>query len=217
LKTERVNGGALSTACQEIELVSPVAYLRELASLLEQLPIVDIESVIDRLFEAYVRGRGVYMFGNGGSAALASHSACDLGKGTTMNGNRPFRVIALTDNVPLITAWANDASYDDIFAAQLRPLIQPEDIAFAISGSGNSRNVLKALRTAQQAGAANIGLTGFQGGKMKVLCDICVIVPSESMQLIEDSHSCLMHAVFLALRSRIQRAEPVLLAHSVGS
>lgn len=217
MKTERANGGAVSTAYQEIEQENPAAYLRELASVLEQLPIADIESVIDRLFEAYIRSHAVYIFGNGGSAALASHSSCDLGKGTAVNGNRLFRVISLTDNVPLITAWANDASYDDIFAAQLRPLIQPGDIAFAISGSGNSRNVLKGLRTARQAGAANIGLTGFQGGKMKALCDICIIAPSESMQHIEDSHSCLMHAIFLALRSRIQRAEPVLLAHSVGS
>ena len=217
MKTERVNGGAVSTLCQEIEPANPVVYLRELASVLEQLPIADVELVIDRLFEAYIRGRGVYMFGNGGSAALASHSSCDLGKGATVNGNRPFRVISLTDNVPLITAWANDASYDDIFAEQLRPLIQPGDVAFAISGSGNSRNVLKALRTARQAGAANIGLTGFQGGKMKALCDICVTVPSESMQHIEDSHVCLMHAIFLALRTRIQKAEPVLLAHTVGS
>jgi D-sedoheptulose 7-phosphate isomerase len=146
------------------------------------------------------------VFGNGGSAALASHCACDLGKGTTTNGNRRFRVLALTDNIPLMTAWANDASYDDIFAEQLTPFIDKGDIALAISGSGNSPNVLKALLVARQAGAFTIGLTGFQGGKMKRLCDLCIIVPSDNMQVIEDLHVSVNHSIFTALRSRMLEA-----------
>ena len=159
-----------------------------------------IDQVVDRLYQAYIEDCAVYLFGNGGSASLASHAACDLGKGTTSPGKKPFRVVSLTDNVSLITAWANDTGYENIFAAQLRPFIAAGDIAFAISGSGNSPNVLNALRVARDIGASTIGLTGFSGGKMKVLCDMCITVPSDSMQHIEDSHLCIMHAVFLAFR-----------------
>lgn len=191
----------------EVELVSPGKYFGRVASVLGQLPIAAIDEFVERLFQAYCRNRVVYVFGNGGSAALASHSACDLSKGTTTNGKRPFRVVSLTDNVPLITAWANDTRYDDIFAAQLRPLIQAGDIAFAISGSGNSPNVLNALRVAHEAGGITVGLTGFQGGKMAALCDLCIVIPSENMQQIEDSHLCVMHAVFLALAHLIRNAD----------
>jgi len=139
----------------------------------------------------------VYLFGNGGSASLASHFACDLGKGTAyLNGGKRFRVLALTDNIPVITAWANDASYEDIFSEQLKSFVQPGDIAFAISGSGNSKNVLKGLAVAREAGALAIGISGFQGGKMKSLCDLCVVVPSSNMQVIEDLHVAMAHSIF---------------------
>jgi D-sedoheptulose 7-phosphate isomerase len=168
------------------------------------LPVAAIDESIDRLFEAYWQNRSVYVFGNGGSASLASHVACDLGKGTMTPGKKPFRVQSLTDNVALITAWANDASYEDVFAAQLRcSAIGHGDIAFAISGSGNSPNVLKALRFARESGGFTIGLAGFRGGAMRTLCDLCIVVSSENMQQIEDCHVSIMHAVFLALRKRI--------------
>jgi D-sedoheptulose 7-phosphate isomerase len=181
-------------------------YVRGVIDVLERLPVSAIEEVADRLFQAYEQDCAVYLFGNGGSAALASHAACDLGKGTTKPARRPFRVVSLTDNVSLITAWANDTSYDNVFAAQLRPLIRERDIAFAISGSGNSPNVLSGLHVARQAGAFNIGLSGFRGGKMKALCDACIIVPSDNMQQIEDSHLCAMHAIFRAFRRAIEGA-----------
>jgi len=166
-----------------------------------------VDEVASKLLQAYGQDCAVYLFGNGGSAALASHVACDLGKGTAKPGKRPFRVSSLADNVPLITAWANDTNYENVFAAQLRPFIKPNDIAFAISGSGNSRNVVQALQVARQAGAYNIGLTGFQGGKMKPLCDCCVVVPSENMQYIEDSHLCIMHAIFLAFCRALENTD----------
>jgi D-sedoheptulose 7-phosphate isomerase len=181
-------------------LVTADKYLRGVIGVLERIPVSVIDEVVDRLFQAYRQNSAVYLFGNGGSAALASHAACDLGKGTTSPEKKPFRVVSLTDNVALITAWANDTSYDNIFAAQLRPFIQPGDIAFAISGSGNSPNVLNGLCAARDGGASTIGLTGFRGGKMTGLCDVCITVPSENMQHIEDSHLCIMHAVFLAFR-----------------
>lgn len=202
-----VKSGRLFSIAQgrELELASH-EYVRGVIDVLKRLPIPTIDEVAAQLFQAYEQDRAVYLFGNGGSAALASHAACDLGKGTTQPGKRPFRVVSLTDNVSLITAWANDTSYDNVFAAQLRPFIKAGDIAFAISGSGNSPNVVGGLHAAREAGAFNIGLTGFHGGKMKVLCDSCIIVPSENMQQIEDSHLCIMHAVFLAFRRCIDSA-----------
>jgi D-sedoheptulose 7-phosphate isomerase len=102
-----------------------------------------------------------------------------------------------------MTAWANDANYEDIFAEQLTTFIRPGDIAFAISCSGKSPNVLKALRVAREANAFTIGLTGFEGGHMKDLCDVCLIVPSDNMQIVEDLHLSVTHAVYRALRSRV--------------
>jgi D-sedoheptulose 7-phosphate isomerase len=180
-------------------------YLRGLMSVLEQIPVFEIDEVVSHLARAYQDNRTVYLFGNGGSAALASHAACDLGKGTTLPPQRPFRVVSLTDNMPLMTAWANDVGYEEVFAAQLRPFMEPGDVAFAISGSGNSPNVLNALRAAQEAGGFNIGLAGFGGGKMKLLCDRCITIPSENMQHIEDAHLCVMHAVFVAFCQYLRR------------
>jgi D-sedoheptulose 7-phosphate isomerase len=103
----------------------------------------------------------------------------------------------------MMTAWANDAHYEDIFAEQLINFVRPDDIAFAISASGQSPNVLKALKVAREAGAFTLGLTGFQGGEMKSLCDLCLIVPSDNMQIIEDLHLSVTHAVYTALRANI--------------
>ena len=186
------------------DLAVPKNYLAQARDVLTQLDARLLEEIVDRFADAYLKDRTIYIFGNGGSAALASHAACDLGKGTeSVNGNRRFRVMSLTDNVPLITAWANDSSYEEIFAAQLASFAAPGDVAFAISGSGNSPNVIRALEVMRAIGGFNIGMTGFQGGKMKGLCDLCMVVPSTNMQQIEDSHVCAMHAVFLALRQRI--------------
>ena len=178
-------------------------YFLSVEAVFKRLPFAAIDRATDVLWHAYLELGTVYAFGNGGSAALASHCACDLGKGTVHNGNRRLRVIALTDNVPLMTAWANDSSYEDIFAEQLTPFIHKGDVALAISGSGNSPNVLKALQVARGAQAFTIGLTGFQGGKMNALCDLCVIVPSDNMQIIEDVHVSVTHSIFTSFRSRM--------------
>jgi D-sedoheptulose 7-phosphate isomerase len=167
------------------------------------MPIPAIDQVVGALIHAYEASRMIYLFGNGGSAALASHFACDLGKGAANGSAKRFKVLAFTDNVPLMTAWANDSRYEDIFAEQLTNFVRPDDVAFAISGSGRSPNILKALRVAREAGAFTIGLTGFQGGEMKDLCDLCVIIPSDNMQIIEDLHLSVTHAVFTAIRAKI--------------
>jgi len=179
------------------------AYFGQLSRVVELLPFQTIDQVVDVLMRAYETEGTVFLFGNGGSAALASHFACDLGKGTVNGSPKRFRVLALTDNVPLMTAWANDSKYEDIFAEQLCNFIQPEDVAFAISGSGNSPNVLTALKAARKAGAFTVGLTGFEGGQMKSLCDVCVVIPSDNMQIIEDVHLCVAHSLFTTIRQRL--------------
>ena len=155
------------------EILDARQYFEELQRVVVLLPHSTIDQIADELVKAYESGRTVYLFGNGGSASLASHFACDLGKGTAYcNGGKRFRVLALTDNLPTLTAWANDSSYEDVFSEQLRNFVQPGELALAISGSGNSKNVLNALRVAREAGATTVGISGFQGGEMKSLCDI---------------------------------------------
>lgn len=179
-------------------------YFTDLRQIAANLPYDSIDRIAEELLNGYESGHAVYVFGNGGSASLASHFACDLNKGTShCNGGKRFRVLALTDNIPTITAWANDSSYEDIFAEQLKNFVQPRDIAFAISCSGNSPNVLNALAVAREANALTIGITGFSGGKMKMLCDICAVVPSEDMQIIEDLHLSMAHSIFRLVSSRI--------------
>jgi D-sedoheptulose 7-phosphate isomerase len=178
------------------------SYFDCLSQTAKKLPFETIDHITRVLLDAYAENRMVFLFGNGGSAALASHFACDLGKGTVNGSGKRFRVLALTDSIPLMTAWANDSSYEDIFAEQLINLVRPDDVAFAISGSGNSPNVLRALKVARDAGALTVGLTGFQGGKMKELCDVCMVVPSDNMQIIEDLHVCAAHALFTSIRRK---------------
>src|SRR5260370_2635418 len=191
------------------EILDARQYFDELQRVVIGLSHDGINQIADTLVRANESGRMVYLFGNGGSAALASHFACDLGKGTAYcNGGKRFRVLALTDNLPTLTAWANDAGYEDIFSEQLRNFVQPHDVAFAISGSGNSKNVLNALQLALEAGATTVGISGFQGGEMKSLCDLCVVVPSNNMQIIEDFHLSIAHAIFRIVYARMSRRPP---------
>jgi len=189
-----------------VEILGAKQYFEELQRVVAAISHESIDQMADALVRAYEAGRVVYTFGNGGSAALASHLACDLGKGTAYcNGGKRFRVLALTDNVPTLTAWANDSGYEDVFSEQLRNFVQPGDVAFAISGSGNSKNVLNALHVARQAGATTLGISGFQGGQMKSLCDICMVVPSNNLQIVEDMHLATAHSIFRIVYSRMSR------------
>ena len=184
-------------------MASPRAYFAELEQVTRKLPYGAMEQAIEALIGTSLAGGTVFLFGNGGSASLASHFACDLGKGTSDVAFQPFRAVALTDNIPMMTAWANDFGYQHIFAEQLKSLGRPSDLAFAISGSGNSPNVLNALRVARERGMFTVGMTGFQGGKMKGMCDVCVVIPSDNMQIIEDLHLSVAHASFRVIRARM--------------
>ena len=184
------------------------SYFAQLSETIASLPFSAMDRLTDVLLRSYEQQRTVFIFGNGGSAALASHFACDLGKGTVNGSSRRFRVMALTDNVPLMTAWANDSNYADIFAEQLANFAGAGDVALAISASGNSANVLRALSVAKQAGSVTAGLTGFSGGRMLPLCDACIVVRSDNMQIVEDVHVSVTHSIFTCIRARIHQHPP---------
>lgn len=159
-----------------------------------------IAQIVPILLEARAADRTIYFFGNGGSASTASHFVCDIGKATIRGEGQRFRCVALVDNVESLTAWANDAEYARVFAEQLRTLAHPGDVAFGISGSGNSPNVLKAMEIAKGLGLRTIGLTGMGGGKLKGLVEVPVVVPSNNMQHIEDVHLLIGHLLTSYLR-----------------
>ena len=180
-------------------------YLDETCQVLQNLPQTDIARTIGILAQARTERKQIFVMGNGGSAAMASHFACDLGKGTVQEGKPRFKVISLNDNVPLLTAYANDFGYDAVFAEPLASLAESGDVAIAISSSGNSPNVLRAVDVAREHGLATIGITGFEGGKLKGKVDVCVIAPADAqhpngMQLVEDGQWVVLHAIFVAIR-----------------
>lgn len=175
-------------------------YLYEVKRCLDALDKNKIEIAIDMIVEAYKNDRKVFILGNGGSASTSSHMACDLGKGTLQRvydeTERRLRVISLTDNVALMTAFANDLSFEDIFVQQLRNLVETGDLVIALSGSGNSVNVIKAMKYAKACGAKTIGLLGFKnGGKLAKLVDCSIIVDSTHYGPIEDIQLILNHLI----------------------
>src|ERR1700693_1735217 len=141
-------------------------HISAVRAVLLQVDVAAVEQVVDIILDAYRRGQHVYILGNGGSASTATHFACDLSKATIVQGHARLRVTSLTDNVALLTAWANDTSYTMVFAEQLDNLLNPGDVVIAISASGNSPNVLAAIDVARGRGAVTVGLVGFTGGRL---------------------------------------------------
>jgi len=170
-------------------------YLQQLRDALDALDLRQVEDMREQFAAARERDAQIFLCGNGGSGATASHLANDLGKGASLDQARRFRVIALTDKVPWMTALANDISYDVIFAEQLRNLARRGDVLLAISGSGNSANIIQAVEAAKELGVETIGWTGFGGGKLAQLADRSIIVDSHHMGRVEDIHTILMHLV----------------------
>lgn len=170
--------------------------------LLGMLTLDPIESVIVQLERARSEGRRIFVFGNGGSSSTASHFACDLGKGTISPDRPRFKVLCLNDNVPTLTAYANDFGFDTIFAEPIISLAARGDIAVAFSGSGNSPNVLRAMEAAGKQGLVTVGLSGFDGGKLKERVEYHVNVPASAMWHIEDVHLAIAHAMCEMLKIR---------------
>lgn len=185
-------------------------YLTNLKTILDRLPLEPIEQIATALERAHAERRQIFIIGNGGSAATASHMMNDLNKGTL--GHRGdgswgrFRVIALTDNVSLMTAWANDTDYNHIFSEPLKNLANPGDLLIAISASGNSPNIIAACDAAKQLGVRIIGLTGFGGGKLAQLADIAFVVPSNEYGPVEDVHMILDHILTSYLYAKLKAA-----------
>ena len=178
------------------------SYFNELAHILANISAGDVAKLVDLLNKACSRGSRVYIFGNGGSAATAAHFASDLSKGAICPGKPGVKAFCLTDNTALVTAWANDTDYANIFAEQLKNYIEPGDVAIGISGSGNSINVLNGIKVARDNKAVTVGFIGFGGGKLKELVDIAIIVPSNNMEQIEDIHLALEHVITTCIRER---------------
>jgi D-sedoheptulose 7-phosphate isomerase len=198
------------------EAQSVEEYFSTLSELIPRLPYPAMEGIARTLLQAFEEERTVFVFGNGGSAASASHMMCDMNKGAAAAQSKRLKVMALTDNVPLLTAWANDSSYERVFSEQLKSFVRSRDVAFAISASGDSPNVLLALRTARENGAITLGIAGYQGGKMKRFCDICAVVPSSNMQMIEDMHHAILHAMCTVVGKRLRTATPQAIAATGG-
>lgn len=168
-------------------------YLVKEISILNQLNLEEINIAMNAINEAWNAGATIYTMGNGGSSATASHFVCDFNKGISCETGKKFKFICLSDNTPIITAIANDMSYDDVFLLQLKDILKPKDLVIAISGSGNSKNIIKAVEYAKNIGAKVIGLTGYNGGKLKEMADYKMHVPVEDMQIIEDIHMIFDH------------------------
>lgn len=179
-------------------------YISTLQLTMDQLPRQLIAQVIDLLQQARRKGSQVFILGNGGSASTASHFACDLAKNTRQEGLPHFRVIALTDNMAMFSALANDEGYENVFSEQLASLVRPGDIVIAISASGNSKNVIKAAEAAHRYNATVIGFTGFDGGCLRQLADIHIHVNSNIIEHVEDIHLILEHLIVKSIKHQDQ-------------
>ncbi len=186
-------------------------YLSELQLALNSVSSSEVTEIIELLMEAGLNGKLIFICGNGGSASTASHMACDLAKGARVAGFPSFRAIALTDSLPQLTAWSNDTSYENCFSGQLEGLGRPGDLLIAISGSGNSSNVLNAVETAKQLGMVTVGLAGFNGGKLQSLVHYCLVIPAATIEQVEDVHLILEHTICTTLRYTLQERSSKLL------
>jgi D-sedoheptulose 7-phosphate isomerase len=180
--------------------VTAIDYLANLSSLLNRVPHEPLSQAINILLRARSSSRRIYVFGNGGSAATASHFVCDLVKTAQVSGYAPFRAFALTDSVPLMTAWANDHAYAETFSQMLDGMVDPDDVVIGISASGNSPNVVNGLTTANRLGAHTIALLGFDGGACLRIAEVAVHVSCDHYGLAEDAHSAIGHAITAAIK-----------------
>ena len=178
-------------------------YLIEMAALLLELPTADIDAAIELFWDNYRNRRRVVFCGNGGSAATASHLPADFQKNMFLHGGTPWECLSLVDSVPLLTAWSNDTEYAEVFAGQARTWLRSDDLLVAVSGSGNSPNILAAVQAAHACGAVTLGWSGFDGGKLAQIAQHKIVVPKHNMQMVEDAHIVIGHLIYCALRDRL--------------
>ncbi len=190
--------------------LNPRQFLDRVALELGRIDPTEIQKLSDLVHERYVAGRFVFVIGNGGSGSNASHFCEDIGKGTLKlpedlhnDTKKRFRIVSLTDNTPYILAWGNDEGFDRVFVEQLRNLASPGDLLIAISGSGNSQNILSAVEWAHKNGLGTYGVTGFTGGKLRALCPQGLHVALDDMGIVETIHLAAFHWVVDDLYRRI--------------
>ena len=185
-------------------------YAARLGAALDAIPAEDIDALVQAVYETYRARRQLFLAGNGGSAVTASHMACDLSKSIFTGVAHPwpprFKVISLTDNLAVVTAWANDKGYQSIFAEQLRLLGEPGDLLIVLSASGKSPNILEVLAKARELGVRTIGLLGFGGGKAAKMVDLAIVIADNDYGPVEDAHLVLDHFLSEHLRSMLLRA-----------
>ena len=179
-------------------------YITALQRTMDQLRQQAITDVVSVLQQARMQGNQVFIMGNGGSASTASHFVCDLAKNTHRGGLPPFRVIGLTDNMAIFSAYANDEGYENVFSQQLANLVNPGDVVTGISASGNSKNVLNAIAEARRHQATTIGFTGFDGGRLGQMVDINIHVKSHIIEHVEDIHLMLEHMIVKIIKEQPQ-------------
>ena len=173
----------------------PQQYKTDVLKAIETIDLEKVGQAIDILIRARDEGRHIFVCGNGGSASTASHFVCDMVKGASFNRSKRFRIMALTDSLPTITAYSNDVSYECVFVEQLKNFAEPGDVVMAISGSGNSPNVLRAVEYGNSIGCRTIALSGRNGGKLGPLAEINVQASNPHMGRIEDVHMIVMHMI----------------------
>lgn len=189
--------------------LKPTEFFKKVSEVMLQLDMSQVHALADAIFECYQNDGTVFVIGNGGSGSNASHLCEDLGKGTLRredfdnDAKKRLRILSLTDNTPYILAWGNDEGFDRVFSEQLKNLARPGDLLVAISGSGNSPNILRAVEWAHKKGLKTIGCTGFTGGKLRTLAHGSLHVPLDDMGIVESIHLTAFHWIVDDLLRRI--------------
>ena len=178
-------------------------YLNGLNGLLDGFDTEAFDRIVNSILDAYSDEQAIFIMGNGGSASTASHFACDINKGCCLDLDKKFKVICLNDNIPTLLAYANDLDYASVFVEPLKNFFRSGDLVIGISGSGDSENVLRAIRYASENGGKTVGLTGYSGGKLGRLVDIAYVAASDDMQKIEDVHMIIVHMIMQAVHGAL--------------
>ena len=186
-----------------------LSYLSSVEGILKQLDPDRLEQIIDVIFAAYLRDQQVFIMGNGGGAATAMHFTCDLNKTAIVPGKRRMRAMSLTDNASLVTAWANDTNYTNIFGEQLVNFARPGDVCIGFTASGMSVNIVNGIAVAKELGCTTIAFVGFDGGTVGAIADHVLHIDSNSYQHIEDVHLLLAHVVTNGIQERTRAEEHV--------
>ena len=178
-------------------------YLNEAKKIIDRIDKKFIDRAINMILDAHKKDKQIFIIGNGGSATTATHFANDLSKFCSVEGKKRFRAISLTDNMSIITAWANDTSYDKIFSEQLLNLVNNDDLLIALTVSGNSKNVVEAVETVKKYKAKTLAFLGFRGGKIKDMVDSYILIECDDFGLVESVHLLLEHLIVNVLRSKL--------------